>query len=102
MLQQPRQPKRLDPRRRQLNRQRHPVQPRHQPRRQRPGLAGQSEMRIGQPGSVREWGHRLGLARPRSTAVTVQRQRRQAEPGLPGQAQRLPAGRQHPHIIRGR
>ena len=93
---------RLHPRRRQLDRQRHPVQPRHQPRHRRPGLPVQRETRIGPAGPVREQRHRLAPGPHRPLIRAGQGQRRQPVPGLPGHPQRLPAGRQHPHIIAGR
>ena len=99
-LQQLRQPQRLDPRRGQLNRQRHSVQPRHQRRHHRPGLGSQGEMRVHLAGTVSEQRHRFRPARPRSAAISGQCQRRQPIPALPGHADRLPARCQHPHIIR--
>ena len=94
------QAERLNPRRGQLNRQRHPIQPLHQPGHQRPGPAAHGEMRIHLAGPVSEQRHRLRptrlrLPRPR------QPQRRQPVPRLPRHPGRLPAGRQDPHIIGG-
>jgi hypothetical protein len=57
-------------------------------------------MRIGLAGPVREQHHRLTPGRIRVIRAR-QRQRAQPVPGLPGHPQRLPAGRQHPHIITG-
>jgi hypothetical protein len=51
--------KRLHPRRRQLDRQRHPVQPRHQPGDHRAGVAVQHKAGIGAAGAFREQHHRL-------------------------------------------
>ena len=101
-VQQLRHAQRLHPRRRQLDRQRHPVQPRHQPRHHRPGLPVQREPRISPPGPVREQRHRLRPPAVRRVTGRGQGQRPQPVPGLPGHRQRLPAGRQHPHIITGR
>ena len=100
-VQQPRHAQRLHPRRGQLDRQRHPVQPGHQPRHHRAGLPVQREPRVGEAGSVREQRHRL---RPGDIGRVVrigQAQRPQPVPGLPSRPQRLPAGRQHPHVITG-
>ena len=98
-VQQARHAERLHPRRRQLDRQRHPVQPRHQPRHHRPILPVQREPRISPPGPVREQRHRLRPPAIRRVTGRGQGQRAQPVPGLPGHRQRLPAGRQHPHII---
>ena len=100
-VQQLRHPERLDPRRRQLDRQRHPVQPRHQPRHHRPGRAAQREPRVHLPGPVGEQRHRRRSPEVRITRAR-HRQRRQPVPGLPGDPQRLATSRQHPHIISGR
>ena len=99
-VQQLRHPQRLHPRRRQLDRQRHPIQPRHQPPHQRPGLPIQHEMRIRAAGPVREQRHRFGSLEVRIIGAGHQ-QRRQPVPGLPRGPQRLLAGRQDPHIIAG-
>ena len=99
-VQQLRHAQRLHPRRGQLNRQRHPIQPRHQPRHHRPGLVIQREMRVRAAGPVREQRHRLAPGIGGSIRAR-QAKRRQPVPGLPGHPQRLPAGRQHPHIISG-
>ena len=93
---------RLHPRRRQLDRQRHPVQPRHDPGHQRPALAVDVEMHIGPAGPVREQRHRIRTASASRVIQVRQGQRPQPVPRLPGHRQRLPAGRQHPHIITGR
>ena len=94
---------RLHPRRRQLNRQRHPVQPRHQLRYRWPGLPVQCETHIGAARPVGEQRDRLRpLHARRRVTRPGQGQRRQPVPGLSGHPQRLPAGRQHPHIITGR
>ena len=45
---------RLDPGRRQLDRQRHPIQPLHQPVHHRTGLAIQAEMHVNPAGPVSE------------------------------------------------
>ena len=91
---------RLDPRRRQLNRQRHPVQPRHQPRHRRTALLVHREPRIGPPGPVGEQRHRL---RPLGPLIRARHsQRPQPVPRLPRHSQRLPAGRQDLQIIGGR
>ena len=95
-------PQRLHPRRRQLDRQRHPVQPRHQPRHPGSGLLIEREMRVGAAGPVGEQRHRLRPAAPLSGVRAGQGQRPQPVPRLPGHRQRLPAGRQHPHVITGR
>ena len=55
-------------------------------------------MRVGPAGPVREQRHRL-TGPGRVTIRGGQRQRPQPVPGLAGHRQRLPAGRQHPHII---
>jgi hypothetical protein len=90
---------RLDPSRRQLNRQWHPVKPRHQPCHHRRGLPVQHETRVSPAGPVREQGHRLRPVRIRRIDWVGQGQRGQPVPRLPGYPQRLPAGGQHPHII---
>ena len=100
--QQPGHAQRLHLRRRQLDRQRHSIQPGHQPRHRRGALVIQREMRIRAAGPVREQRHRLRPARVSQVVEIWQRQRRQPVPGLPGHPQRLPAGRQHPHIITSR
>ena len=91
---------RFHPRRSQLDRQRHSVQPLHQPGYHRAGLATQGEMRVNQAGPVNEQGH--GIRPGGIIARSGQRQRRQPVAGLPGHADRLPARRQDPHVIRGR
>ena len=98
-VQQLRHAQRLDPRRRQLDRQRHPVQPRHQPRHHRRGLPIQRETRVSPAGPVREQRHRLRPVQLRRIIRVGQGQRPQPVPRLPGYPQRLPAGGQHPHII---
>jgi hypothetical protein len=100
-VQQLRHAQRLHPRRRQLNRQRHPIQPRHQPPHHRGGLPVQREPRISPASPVREQRHRLRPVLVRLTISTGQRQRRQPVPDLPGHRQRLPAGRQDLHVITG-
>jgi len=52
-------PEGLDPCGSQLDRQRHPVQPRHQPRHYRSGFAVEGELRVGLASPVGEQGHRL-------------------------------------------
>ena len=90
---------RLGPRRGQLDRQRHPVQPAHQPRHIGAVLTGQREPRIGRAGPVGEQRHRL---RPGHVIARAgHRQRRQPVRRLARDPQRLPAGRQDPHVITG-
>ena len=92
-------PQRLHPRRGQLDRQRHPVQPAHQPRHIGAVLIGQREPRIRRPGPVGEQRHRL---RPRHVITRAgHRQRRQPVRRLARDPQPLPAGRQDPHVITG-
>ena len=98
-VQQRRHAERLHPRRRQLDRQRHPVQPRHQPRHHWAGRSVQREPRIGPAGPVREQRHRVGPGHVSRVIRIGQGQRPEPVPGLPSHGQRLPAGRQHPHII---
>ena len=92
---------RLHPRRRQLDRQRHPVQPRHHQRHHRPGLRVQGEMRVSAAGPVHKQRHRLSLGRISRLIRARQGKRSQPVPGLPGHRQRLPAGRQDLHVIAG-
>jgi len=63
-----------------LDRQRHPVQPRHHRR----GLPGQPEARVSPAGPVREQRHRLRPVRIRRITGVRQGQRRQPVPRLPG------------------
>jgi len=56
---------RLHPRRGQLDRQRHPIQPDHQPRHRRACLARQGKLRIHLAGPVDEQRHRLRPTRVR-------------------------------------
>ena len=100
-LQQLREAQRLGPGRGQLDRQRHPVQPRHDLRHQRARLAGQGERRVGLPGPVGEQRHRLRPGGPSRIIRLGQRQGRQPAACLSRDPDRLPAGRQHPHIIGG-
>ena len=95
-------PQRLHPGRGQLDRQRHPVQPAHQPRHLRPGLAIQRKVRVGLPGPVREQHHRLGPGRISQVIRIGHRQRAQPVPRLLRHPQRLPAGGQDPQVIAGR
>ena len=98
--QQLRHAQRLHPRRGQLDRQRHPVQPAHQPRHIGAVLIGQREPRIRRAGPVGEQRHR-----PRDVVIGIaragHRQRRQPVHRLARDPQRLPAGRQDPHVITG-
>ena len=75
-VQQLRHPQCLHPGRRQLDRQRHPVQPRHDLRHRRPAVPVQREPRVGPPGPVREQRHRLRPARAPLVFRTGQGQRR--------------------------
>ena len=90
---------RLGPRRGQLDRQWHPVQPRYQPHHIPAVLAGQREPGIRGPGPVGEQYHR-----PRHVTGVIRaghRQRRQPVRRLTRDLQPLPAGRQHLHVITG-
>jgi hypothetical protein len=69
------------------------------PRHRRAGLPFQPEMRIRAAGPVGEQRHRLGPGRHRQVLQIRQAQRRQPVPRPSRHAQRLPAGRQHPHVI---
>jgi len=100
-VQQLRHAKRLHPRGGQLDGQRHPVQPRDQSPYQRPGATRQGEMGIDLEGPIREQHHGLRSLAVPGAVTSRQGQRRQPVPGLPAHGQRLPAGRQHPHIITG-
>jgi hypothetical protein len=92
---------RLGPRRGQLDRQRHPVQPAHQPRHISAVLAGQREPGIGRPGPVGEQRHRLRPGGATGLTRNLHRPPGQPVPRLTRDPQRLPAGRQHPHVITG-
>jgi hypothetical protein len=94
--------KRLNPRRGQLDRQRHPIQPLHEARHQRPGLAAQGEMRVNLPRPVSEQGDSIGSPWLGLAVPVGQAQRRQPIPRLRRHPNRLPACRQNPHIIRCR
>ena len=101
-VQQLRHPQCLHPRRRQLDRQRHPVQPRHDLSHRRPAVPVQREPRVGPPGPVREQRHRLRPARAPMIFRTGQGQRRQPVPGLPGHRQQLAAGWSTPGLVETR
>ena len=74
-VQQLRNAERVHPRRRQLDGERHPVQPGHQPRRQCRSLLIEHESSVGPPCPVREQRHRLALRRSRQVLGIRQRQR---------------------------
>ena len=99
-VQQLRHAQRLHPRRCQLDRQRHPVQPDHQPRHVTTVLTGKRETRIYCAGPVAEQPDRLRPGRATGIIRTGHRQRQRRQPvRLPRDPQRLPARRQNPHII---
>ena len=98
-VQQLRHAKRIHPRRRQLDRERQPVQPRHQLGHRLPGRLVERETRIHPPGPVREQRHRLAFRPGIGVAGVRQRQRPEPVPHFPGYPQRLPARRQHPHVV---
>jgi hypothetical protein len=92
---------RLGPRRGQLDRQRHPVQPTHQPRHIGAVVIGQREPCIGRAGPVGEQRHRPRLRHIIGIPRAGHRQRRQPAGRLSLDPQRLPAGRQDPHVVTG-
>ena len=75
----------LHPRRRQLDRQRHSIQPPHQPLHQRARLTIQSEMRVELAGPVGKQSHRLRLCAIARGAWPRQPERPPQAAGLPGQ-----------------
>jgi hypothetical protein len=93
---------RLHPGRSQLDRQRHPVQPLHQPRHHGTRIAIHHEIRIKLAGTLSEKRHRLRLDSGPGTSRSGSPKRRQPVTGFLGQPQRLPAGDQDPDVIRGR
>ena len=98
-VQQLRQPECLYPRGGQLDRQRHPVQLGYQLCHRRGGVGAERELPVGAAGPVGEQRHRLGARNSGRIIRRGQRQGGQPVPGLAGNAERLTAGRQDPHVI---
>ena len=98
-VQQLRQPECLYPRGGQLDRQRHPVQLGDQLCHRRGGVGAERELPVGAAGPVGEQRHRLGARNSGRIIRRGQRQGGQPVPGLAGNAERLTAGRQDPHVI---
>jgi hypothetical protein len=90
----------LDPRRRQLDRQRQPVQPRAQLGHRRRAGVGDREVRAGRPGALDEQRHRLVLRQRlevRQALGVRQLQRRDRELVLAGEVERRATGHQQLH-----
>ena len=122
-----RQAQRLDAGRGKLDRQRHPVEPRHHLPDERSARGVEQEMRVGGAGPVGEqlrrraiqhWAVRLPDGSlpagplPASTSRRAapcqhwantgpQRQRQQPVPPLSGERERRPARREYPHVVGG-